>query len=45
MESYKLSEKEYQILLQVYHEMHDTVFVNLPEEIFFAFFDRLHSKQ
>ena len=44
MKTYKLSEREYQILQQVYHEMHDSVFVHLPEEILFAFFDRLYSK-
>lgn len=45
MNDKQLTNREYELIMQIYHEMHDSVFIHLPEDIFFAFFNRLYSKK
>jgi len=40
----ELTDKQYALLSEVYHEMFDTVFVFLPEDILNAYYKRLYSK-
>lgn len=40
----KLTDKEYSLLLQLYHEMHE-VFIMLPAFVLGAFYERLYMKQ